>query len=215
MQTFCFISQRVCPNLVPGREPRYGYREYPICNCVHSYSISPCQTPFFKNMSFATITKPWSLTELVINCVHTGTQCPLLCPSTSSRSCTRAPAPCPNSSMGMLGKRVCSYQCPASTVLGHRVRAPSVKAALLFCLQQRKQDTSACRLFVPLMSNSAFNKTEQFFFVGIKSFLVYSIRRYTGSFRFILISYYCILCSARRNEYALVRTKEEVRGSRA
>ena len=65
MQTFCFISQRVCPNLVPGREPRYGYREYPICNCVHSYSISPCQTPFFKNMSFVTITKPWTLTELV------------------------------------------------------------------------------------------------------------------------------------------------------
>ena len=65
MRTFCFISQRSCPNLVPGREPRHGYREYPICYCVHSYSISPCQTPFFKNMSFATITKPWTLTELV------------------------------------------------------------------------------------------------------------------------------------------------------
>ena len=70
MQTFCFISQRVCPNLVPGREPRYGYREYPICNCVHSYSISPCQTPFFKNMSFVTITKPWTLTELVNVCTQ-------------------------------------------------------------------------------------------------------------------------------------------------
>ena len=37
------------------------------------------------------------------------------------------------------------------------------------------------------MSNSAFNKTEQFFCVGIKSFLVYRIRRHTDIFRFILI----------------------------
>ena len=36
---------------------------------------------------------------------------------------------------------------------------------------------SARRLFVSLMSNSAFNKTEHFF-VGIKSFLLYCIRRY-------------------------------------
>ena len=70
MRAFCFISQRGCPNLVPGREPRHGYREYPICNCVRSYSISPCQTPFFKNMSFATITKPWTLTELVTMCTQ-------------------------------------------------------------------------------------------------------------------------------------------------
>ena len=40
-----------------SRDPLHGYqpkmvlrsrRKYPICNCVHSYSISPCQTPFFK-----------------------------------------------------------------------------------------------------------------------------------------------------------------------
>ena len=37
------------------------------------------------------------------------------------------------------------------------------------------------------MSNSAFNKTEQFFCVGIKSFLVYRIRRHADIFRFILI----------------------------
>ena len=64
MRTFCFISQRGCPNLVPGREPLHGYREYPICNCVHSYSISPCQPPFFKNMNFGMITKRWMATEL-------------------------------------------------------------------------------------------------------------------------------------------------------
>ena len=64
MRMFRFISQRGCPNLVPGREPLHGYREYPICNCVHSYSISPCQTPFFKSMRFATISKPWMATEL-------------------------------------------------------------------------------------------------------------------------------------------------------
>ena len=57
-------------------------------------------------------------------------------------------------------------------------------------MQQRKQDTGrlpARRLVVPLMSNSAFDKTEQFFCVGIKSFLVYCIRRHTDIFRFILI----------------------------
>ena len=45
----------------------------------------------------------------------------------------------------------------------------------------------ARRLFVPLMLNFAFNKTEQFFFVGVKGFLVYCIRRHTDIFRFILI----------------------------
>ena len=64
MRTLCFISQRGCPNLVRGREPLHGYREYPICNCVHSYSISPCQTPFLKNMSFGMITKQWMATEV-------------------------------------------------------------------------------------------------------------------------------------------------------
>ena len=47
----------------------------------------------------------------------------------------------------------------------------------------------ARRLFVPLMLNSAFNKTEQFSCVGIKSFLVYRIRRYRDIFRFILIGF--------------------------
>ena len=64
MRTFSFISQRGSPNLVPGREPLHGYREYPICNCVHSYSISPCQPPFFKNMNFGMITKRWMATEV-------------------------------------------------------------------------------------------------------------------------------------------------------
>ena len=45
----------------------------------------------------------------------------------------------------------------------------------------------ARRLFVPLMLNSAFNKAEQFFCVGIKSFLVCRIRRHRDIFRFILI----------------------------
>ena len=45
----------------------------------------------------------------------------------------------------------------------------------------------ARRLFVPLMLNSAFNKAEQFFCVGIKSFLVYRTRRHRDIFRFILI----------------------------
>ena len=73
-------------------DPLHGYqpkmvsrvrRKHPICNCVHSYSISPCQTPF-KNMSFATITKPWMATELT-KTLHTVARCPLLCPGTRSR----------------------------------------------------------------------------------------------------------------------------------
>ena len=54
-------------------DPLHGYRpnmvfhsrrKCPICNCVHSYSISPSQTSFFKSMSFATISKPRMATEL-------------------------------------------------------------------------------------------------------------------------------------------------------
>ena len=41
------------------------------------------------------------------NGVHTGARCPLSCPSTKSRPGTRAPATCPNSSVGVLEKRVC------------------------------------------------------------------------------------------------------------
>ena len=42
----------------------HSRRKCPICNCVHSYSISPSQTSFFKSMSFATISKPRMATEL-------------------------------------------------------------------------------------------------------------------------------------------------------
>ena len=45
------------------------------------------------------------------------------------------------------------------------------------------------------MSNFAFNKTDQFFCVSIKSFLVYCIRRHTDIFRFILI-YLIISCAS-------------------
>ena len=96
--------------------------DYPICNCAHSYFLSPFQTPFFlKNMSFATITKPWShCYRTNKNVVHTGTWCPLLCPSTRSRPCTRAPAPCPNSSGGMLEKMSVFTLVPSE----YRTRAP-------------------------------------------------------------------------------------------
>ena len=69
-RTFCFIPQELpiplsihCMGTGPKWCSVHAVR-YPICNCVHSYSISPCQTPFFKSMSFATISKPWMATEL-------------------------------------------------------------------------------------------------------------------------------------------------------
>ena len=70
LRTFCFISQGLpiplgihCMVAGPKWCSVHAVK-YPICNCVHSYSISPCQTPFFKSMSFATISKPWMATEL-------------------------------------------------------------------------------------------------------------------------------------------------------
>ena len=118
---------RGCPHLGPGNQCLgTGTKR---C-CVHTestrYSTAYIVTPFlpvsrhfFKIMSLATITKPWTATELKKkNGVHTGTRCPLLCPSTRSRP-------------WVLRKRVCSHQCPASGVPGHRVRVPSVNDALV------------------------------------------------------------------------------------
>ena len=55
-----------CPHLVPGNQyldtGKNGF-EYPICNCVHSYSISLWQTPF-SNMSLAASTKSWIASEI-------------------------------------------------------------------------------------------------------------------------------------------------------
>ena len=68
----CFFKQERSPNCrlencwkslstLGTREPVPGYRhkmalcsqfEYPIWDCVHSYSISPCQTPFW-NLTWA------------------------------------------------------------------------------------------------------------------------------------------------------------------
>ena len=58
--------------------------EYPICDCVHSYSISPCQMPLW-NISLWQREQSSGLQGTYKNCVHRGTQCPLLCPSTRWR----------------------------------------------------------------------------------------------------------------------------------
>ena len=59
----------------------------PRCNYVHSYSISPyiIQTLFW-NMSLAASTNKSTALPQNKNDVHTGTRCPLLCPSTRSNS---------------------------------------------------------------------------------------------------------------------------------
>ena len=53
--------------------------EFPIYDCLHSYSMSPCQALFW-NMSLAPRTKQWTTRNLQ-KLWHTGTWCPLLCPN--------------------------------------------------------------------------------------------------------------------------------------
>ena len=109
----------------------WSYLECPISNCVHSYFISPCQTPFW-NMSSAASTKPWTAPKL------SKTVC---AQEPDAHFCAlvqglvlilgHRPATRPNSSLGTK-IRLCSHKCPAiaSIVLGHSARAPSVDSAL-------------------------------------------------------------------------------------
>ena len=102
-----------------AREPVPGYRyqmvlcshfEYQICDCVHSYSILPCQTPFNLKRELSSENKAVVWPATYKNCVHT-------------RTCTQAPAPCPNSSFCTSKKGVFSL-VPSE----YRTRAPSVNA---------------------------------------------------------------------------------------
>ena len=73
------------------------------------------------------------------------------------------------------------------------------------CNKGNRTRLPARGLFVPLMLNSAFDKTEQFFCVGIKSFLVYRIRRHTDIFRFILIG---LIASFHKEERVRLRSNK-------
>ena len=136
-----------------------------LCTLLLHFPLS--DAIFLKNMSFATITKPWSHCHRTNkNSVHTGTWCPFLCPSTRSRPCTRAPAPCPNSSVGMLQKKGVFTLVPSE----YRTWAPCPGTKCEGCLTFPRTTKEigharlpARRLFVPLMSNSDFHKTEQLF----------------------------------------------------
>ena len=92
--------------------------EYPICDSVHSYFISPCQTPF-ETWAFSSKDEAMDYLRTNKNCVHTGTRCPLLCLTTRWRPCGRAPAPCPSSSVGTWKKGVFTL-VPSE----YRTRAP-------------------------------------------------------------------------------------------
>ena len=106
--------------LVPGYQHKMAlcsHLEYPpICNRVHSYSLSPCETLFW-NLSIARSTPHWLSQELSKNAVHTWTRCP---PSAWELLRHRHGAQILS---WVLEKRVCSHQCPASTVLWHRAWA--------------------------------------------------------------------------------------------
>ena len=105
--------------LVPGYRHKMALcsqLECPICNRVHSYSLSLCHTLFW-NLRIARSTKQWISPELNKNAVHTGTRCPL-----STRVLLRHRHGAQVLSW-VLEKRVCSHQCPASTVLWQRAWA--------------------------------------------------------------------------------------------
>ena len=70
-----------------------SHLEYPPCDRVHSYSISPCQRPFW-NMTLAASTQQWTAPDL------TKTVCTVR--PRAHTSATRVPSPCPNSSVGTL-----------------------------------------------------------------------------------------------------------------
>ena len=63
---------RDCPHLVLGYRHKMllcSHFGYPIYDCVHSYSILPCQMPLW-NMSLAARTKQWTARNLQKLCVH-------------------------------------------------------------------------------------------------------------------------------------------------
>ena len=63
---------RDCPHLVLGYRHKMllcSHFGYPIYDCVHSYSILPCQMPLW-NMSLAARTKQWTARNLQKLCAH-------------------------------------------------------------------------------------------------------------------------------------------------
>ena len=106
--------------IVPGfqyKKALCSHHEYPICNCAHSYSLSPCQ-PLLWNLSIPGSTKQWIAKELHLKsrCAHRD-PLPTLVPKYKV-------------SLPTFGreKRACSHQFPASTVLGHRAWAARVSS---------------------------------------------------------------------------------------
>ena len=89
---------RDCPHLVLGYRHKMllcSHFEYLIYDCVHSYSILPCQMPLW-NMSLAARTKQWTAPNLQKLCVHRD----LVLTSVPEYKVTQAQAPCLNSSVG-------------------------------------------------------------------------------------------------------------------
>ena len=97
--SICIYSLiRDCPHLVLGYRHKMllcSHFEYLIYDCVHSYSILPCQMPLW-NMSLAARTKQWTAPNLQKLCVHRD---PVLT-SVPEYKVTQAQAPCLNSSVG-------------------------------------------------------------------------------------------------------------------
>ena len=109
----------------------WSYLEYPICDCIHSFSISPCWTPFDLKHELSSEKKHWTARNLQKLFAHRDrlTRCPLLCSSTRSRPCTRVLAPCPNF-------RVRTWKKGVFTLVpsDYRTRAPCSGTKCKLCL---------------------------------------------------------------------------------
>ena len=158
-----------------------GTPDFKLRGCSNADKNQP-SPPKKKSIGF--LTKPKKS-------LHKNYPCPLPPKITwQERPCTRAPAPYPNSSVGMLEKRVCWHQCPASTVLWHQVCCitfPRTTKEIGHVCRCAGYLLRWCRIPILIKQNSLLCQHKNW------RFLVCCIRRHTDIFRFILI--YLIIAS--------------------
>ena len=101
-----------------------SHLDHPVCG-MSSYIVTPFHPVrrYFETWANSIEYKVVDFTRTNKTGVHTGTRCPLLCPSTRPRPCTQVSASCPNSSEDtwdkgvftlVLGKYSTRARCPGT-----------------------------------------------------------------------------------------------------
>ena len=104
--------------------------------CATVYIVTPCQTLYW-NMSLAARTKQWTARNLQKLCAKRD-PVPTFVPEYKvTRPCTRAPAPCPHSSVGTWKKSVFILVPSDYRTWADSARATSVNAAFEFYFWQQ------------------------------------------------------------------------------